>query len=418
MRILITEEALRLGNGHWPRYVQDLAEGFRAAGDHVDVLGHKNATQKVFDAVPGTVPWFSRDCRADTRSQGLLGGIRHNLCFYRELAAWLDAHETYDWVLSLSSRPKHLLAFALLARAKRHAKTRYLVLFVLGFGKVAGNRSAGDKKEFSLGAANLFAWFCFWLLRRAVERGKVVLAAETQGMKRELERFSGLPASLYPHPVEFVNLSANEAEKTGCKISGKKRSITVIAPGFARHEKGSDLLQEAIKILKTEEGNRGTDAKAKFVLQWQEDFTMPDGTIVKPNPELIDWGRVVFLPDILVGNDYLNFLRSGDLVVLPYRGSSYNRRVSRVSVEAALLGKPIVYARDTWSAEVAEMASCGVEIADESPEAISAAIVSALAQIDDLTLRAAAGAKAVRDYYSVANFRALLQREANIRCDA
>jgi glycosyltransferase involved in cell wall biosynthesis len=409
VRILITEEALRLGNGHWPRYVQDLAEGFRAAGDHVDILAHKEAGEKVFDAVPGAVPWFSRDCRADPRSQGLIGGLRHNLSFYRDLAAWLHGHEPYDWVLSLSSRPKHLLAFALLARAGALARTRYLVLFVLGFGKVAEHKPVGGLGEFRLSAANLFAKLCFFLLQGTVRRGQVVLAAETKGMQGELERFSGLPASLYPHPVEWGK--AQESQE-GDLAERRDNPIVVIAPGFARHEKGTDLLQEAIKIIKSGKCGLGVaDRSVRFVLQWQEDFTFPDGTTARPDEELKRTGDVEYLGGILVGSQYLNFLKSGDLVVLPYRSHSYSRRVSRVSVEAALLGKPIIFTRNTWSAEVAEMAGCGVEVPEETPEAIASAILSALSNIERLRVCAAIGARVVLEYYSVAQFRTLLQKE-------
>jgi len=203
MRILITEEALRLGNGHWPSYVQDLAEGFRAAGDHVDILAHKQAQPKVFEAVPGAIPWFTRDCRADPRSQGLIGGIRHNFSFAKDLRAWLVQNGPYDWVLSLSSRPKHLMGFALLSKknARREiAQTRFVVMFVLGFGKFAG---AGQPAVFPKKPVTYFTRFCFWMVADAVRRGQVVLAAETKGMQAEVERFSGLPAVLFPHPVQI-----------------------------------------------------------------------------------------------------------------------------------------------------------------------------------------------------------------------
>jgi len=404
----------------------------------------------------------------------LIGGIRHNFSFYRDLAKWLDEHEPYDWVLSLSSRPKHLLAFALLARKKRLSRTRYLVLFVLGFGKVAGHRPVGGRAEFRPGAANAFAKLCFALLRGPVRRGQVVLAAETKGMQGELQRFSGLPASLYPHPVDAAeprkDCQGEKVEKwegegglrtegrtdegtkgprdkgtEACRSSetggqnraerdrlersdsraagspggeikseirdqrsggGSQKVVTVIAPGFARHEKGSDLLQDAIKIVREKAKGR-----ARFVLQWQEDFPMPDGTMVRPDEGLKRSGDVDYLGDILTGSQYLEFLASGDLVVLPYRSNSYSRRVSRVSVEAALMAKPIVYTRDTWSAEVAEMAGCGVEVSEETPASIALAILSALEQIGDLRARAASGASAVRGYYCVAQFRKQLEAE-------
>jgi hypothetical protein len=76
-----------------------------------------------------------------------------------------------------------------------------------------------------------------------------------------------------------------------------------------------------------------------------------------------------------------------------------------------LMGKPIAYTRNTWSAEVAEMAGCGVEVSEETPASIALAILSALEQVDGLRARAASGASAVRGYYCVAQFRRQLAAE-------
>ena len=238
MRILITEEALRLGNGHWPSYVQDLAEGFRAAGDQVDILAHKEAHPKVFEAVPGAIPWFSRDCRADPRSQGLLGGIRHNFSFARDLKAWLNEKGPYDWVLSLSSRPKHLMGFALLTKRNAPfeiARTRFVVMFVLGFGKFAG---AGEPAFIPNSPVTYFTKFCFWMVADAVRRGQVVLAAETKGMQAEVERFSGLPTVLFPHPVEAAQTPEIEGttKNTNIHERGEEVSTTIERQGGRENE--------------------------------------------------------------------------------------------------------------------------------------------------------------------------------------
>jgi glycosyltransferase involved in cell wall biosynthesis len=188
-----------------------------------------------------------------------------------------------------------------------------------------------------------------------------------------------------------------------------KKPILVVAPGFARHEKGSDLLQRAIKLLKTGEcGSLSTGRPVRFVLQWQEDFAMPDGSMQRPDRELVGWQGIQYLQDILTGQDYWDFLMGGDLVVLPYRLKSYGLRVSRVSVEAALLGKPIIFSRGTWSGEVAELAGGGCEIEEETPESIARSIVRALKNFDVLKAEASLGAHRVRDFYSVGHFRRLL----------
>ena len=113
MRILIVEEALQSGIGHWPAYIGDIASGLRDLGCDVDVAVHQNASLGVIDKTRGT-PWFSRNCWNDVKSRGAVGGIIHNFFFGRELARWLRTREPYDWVCALTMRLQHLLAIALL----------------------------------------------------------------------------------------------------------------------------------------------------------------------------------------------------------------------------------------------------------------------------------------------------------------
>jgi len=533
MRILIVEEALRLGNGHWPRYVADLAAGFRAEGDVVDVLGHRDANDKVKSVVPNVVPWLSRDCRADSRRQGLIGGIRHNLCLKRELGAWLKGREPYDWILSLSSRPKHLLAFAMLARAGYCARSRFLLLFVISPGQ------QDEAGKFRLSASNLFAKFCFALLRPAVCRCQVVIAAETKGMQAEIERFSDLRTVLFPHPVEAAQareenagkleaemlkkdgttkdttparqrIAQGEVECVGWEPTGAKRSeghkkreevsttierqggredpggwvtaretaegslqgetpweganqqqpkvgpqgegvgttesngtdghgrsaldspakpVLVVAPGLARYEKGSDIFMKAIRLvlqkaeelklekLKSLDAGRWTlDSYAscsplpalRFVLQWPEDFDLPDGRRCGPDPDLLKDERVKFSKDLLTGEAYWDFLQQADVIVLPYRSESYRARVSRVAIEAAMLGKPMVYTKGTWISEVVAMGGSGVAIAEETPQSLAEAIQMAIGDLDTLQSEAEGGVARVRKFYSVSSFHHLL----------
>ena len=80
MRILIVEEALEKGSGHWPNYIGGLAAGMRQHGDTVDILGHQNATETLRDEL-GVIPYLSKNCWLDSASQGLVGGLRHNFRF-------------------------------------------------------------------------------------------------------------------------------------------------------------------------------------------------------------------------------------------------------------------------------------------------------------------------------------------------
>ncbi|HBJ34692.1 MAG TPA: hypothetical protein DDZ51_08005 [Planctomycetaceae bacterium] len=400
MRILIVEEALRAGNGHWPRYIADLATGFRREGDTVDILGHRDANEKVLSVVLDVTPWLSRDCRVDPRSIGFLGGIRHNWSHYRDLSRWLRSNSEYDWILSLSSRPKHLLAYVILAQRFRRHRTKFLLLFVLSPGK----RNAEGEIAWSL--SNVFAKSCFKLLRLAASRGQVVIAAETDRMRAEIQDFCGLPTTLFPHPVDLPIAKDQQSATLTRDHRQANKTIRIVAPGLARHEKGSDLLQAAIKIWLAR--HKPEEPTVKFILQWPEPFPLPNGEICAPDPQLTADGHVEFCTELLTGDSYVDFLRQADLIVLPYRAAAYQARVSRVAIEAAMLGKPIIYTEQTWIREVADRVGTGVAFTPESPEAISEAISKALDRIDELKHLADRGSQHIRNFYTTSKFRGLL----------
>lgn len=401
MRVLITEEALQTGKGHWPVYIGGIAGGLRAAGDEVEILGHRDASGPL-RAEPGVTPWFRRNCWLDPRSQGALGGIRHNLSFRADMCRWLKLHQPYDWICALTMRLQHLLAFALLARSGAVAPgTRFLLLFVQGFGSYAG---PGHPTVFPKSASNLLARWCFRLLAPAVRSGRVVLAAETDGMQDELQRFTGLPVALFPHPVEGLSGAAPHAP-----LDIARTPLTITCPGFARHEKGNDLLQDAIKsILAGPDGNR-----FRFIMQWPEPFALPDGRMLGPDPQLLADPRVEFLNEPLDAAAYESLLARSDLVILPYRRESYHHRVSRVAIEASSRGIPLVYTSGTWSARIAELAGCGEEIPDETADAVVLALKSAADAFEALRTHAAAGAARVASFHSASRFRARLLEHTN-----
>jgi hypothetical protein len=390
MRILIAEEALQGGEGHWPSYIGGIAAGLREAGDQVEVLAHRDCTAELANHL-NLVPLFSRNCWIDTKSQGAIGGLRHNAIFHRELFGWIRGKDVeYDWVCALTMRLQHLLAFARLSRDPRiPQKTRFLLLFVQGFGAYTG---PDRPVAFPTTASNLLARLCFKLMGPAVRRGKVVLAGETNGMCRELGQFTGLPVACFPHPVP----------PPAAKQPFQKRdSLTLTCPGFARHEKGTDLLQEAILELLEDKAF----AHLHFVLQWPKPFQLPNGVLLGPDSRLVREEKVELLNDTLDGTGYEALLLRSSLVLLPYRRASYHNRVSRVAIEAASREIPLVHMLGTWSDEVAAMTGAGVAIREETGQAVLEAIKEAVRSIDTLREKAVSGAGGVKDYFSVATFR-------------
>jgi glycosyltransferase involved in cell wall biosynthesis len=398
--ILIVEEALESGNGHWPLYIGDLAAAFRKAGDHVDVLVHRHADPELVRGLQAT-PWLSRSCWSEPSRQGGLGGLRHALRYGHELHRWLQRATEPAWVCALTMRLQHLLAFSLLCRWPwHHSGHRYLLLFVQGFGVYQG---PGLPVLFPPGASTRLARWCFKRLAPAVAAGRLVLAAETPAMQAELECFSRLPVRLFPHPVA---LSTEPSNRSSCRAPSPSngRPITITCPGFARYEKGNDLLQDACRLLFAAEPS----LNLRVVSQWPDPFNLPDGSQAMPAADLLADGRYQLINHSLDRQAYAALLVCSDMIVLPYRRSSYHNRVSRVAIEAALQGIPLVYMCGTWIEEVVEITGAGVAIAEETPAAIYNALRFALDRLPELRYSAKRAIQQVAETYSASRFRQLL----------
>jgi hypothetical protein len=259
-------------------------------------------------------------------------------------------------------------------------------------------------------------------------------------------------------PIRVIGGSHSEALDAGrSALDSPSKPVVVLAPGLARYEKGSDIFQEAIKLILSNEVASGerrvTSAQnqsaaglsepvtnyslpvtapvvplldprrstldssqtapavarsVKFVMQWPEDFDLPDGRRCAPDPDLLKDERVKFSKDSLAGEAYWDFLQQADVIVLPYRSGSYRARVSRVAIEAAMLGKPMVYTKGTWISEVVAMGGAGVAIAEETPQSLAEAIQMAIGDLDMLQSEAERGVARVREFYSVSSFHRLL----------
>ncbi|MDL5047207.1 glycosyltransferase [Oscillatoria amoena NRMC-F 0135] len=119
--------------------------------------------------------------------------------------------------------------------------------------------------------------------------------------------------------------------------------------GFARHEQGSDILQEAIKEFLKE----NSDLNVQFHIFWSSGgFYTPTGLWVEPDITLEKTGKVNFYREFISDDQYLSLLGKTDWIILPYLKESYQRRSSRVAVDAIIRGIPAIYTQETFLEEL------------------------------------------------------------------
>jgi glycosyltransferase involved in cell wall biosynthesis len=258
------------------------------------------------------------------------------------------------------------------------------------------------------------------LLRRLepeIRSGKVILGVETQAMKQAAERVFGVPFTYFPHPVqaEKAEIQKRKAEIAKSKIVSPSAFslqpsalLTMACYGPARHEKGSDLLAAAIeKYLE-----RFPDSRARFVLQWLTDFSLPSGGMAQLPAALRQHPRVEIVDRYFAEGEYAQRLAGTQVLLLPYRCSSYALRVSRVVIEAMVNGLPVVATRGTTLAEQAEQFGAAVLCEDENVESLVAAIETVERNYEALAAKASGRQGTARGHFSVRMFRETLISKA------
>lgn len=398
MRILIIEEALQENRGHWPAYIGTITRSLRNMGDEVDILAHKDCSDSLKKDL-GATAFLSMNCWTDGDCQGPLGGLRHSQLYRKDVLEWLKSKPAYDWIFVLTARLQHLLAWSRIANsALSNNQTRLLMLFVQGFGRRGGDP---ERIYYPSTLSNKVAKTCFHLLGKSIREGEVVLAAETIAMQKELSTFCREVVHLFPHPVEVP--------KTDPALPKDDGRIVVCCPGFARHEKGSALLQEAIlEALK-----RSDLSRIHFVLQWKGTFSLPDGRELGASEKLSNHPRVTLLDGNLNQADFLQMITDSDAVLLPYREDAYYNRLSRVAIESSMLGRPILYTRGTALAELAKLNRGSLHLDAVSVEGILDALQRFVRLEKHLKEAALNHADAVKAYHSVEFFRRCLINKGN-----
>ena len=392
-----------------------------------------------------------------------------------------------DWIFVPTVLVHHLLGWWLLLKTGSVPRESRVLLFFpnlpirlddMGFA----HWNAGPTTK-------LMAWI-FASFRTEVESGRVVLGVETHSMQRALEGLIQMPVAYLPHPVEFhaetrrrggkkspeglttedtvasqagaafSNPSTSELSRD-CENISRTRSATAPAYlpatsyaspatsakpivfgcyGAARWEKGSDIFQEAIKlILKNQVAGVGYPVPSIqsesacelgsaflpitsnslpatpvgrplcFVIQWVEDFQDGQGNLVSIDPWLKNHPQVEVIGRYFQGDEYDEQLERTDVMVLPYR-SPYRLRVSRVVIEAMMNGMPVIATRDTTLFEQAEEYGMAVGCDDGSAESLAKAILEVAESFGRLQEDARLKAKAVAESFSVRYFRELLSR--------
>lgn len=215
---------------------------------------------------------------------------------------------------------------------------------------------------------------------------RTLICADTLELANAYKQITGVPVLELPNPMDVSALMEAETAKTGDRP-------VVVYQGHTSPLRGFHFLPEIIERC------AGLNPRPKFVIQVQN----------RENASGIGLGPVVARldqmqgPDVELLNgplpqpDYLRLLARADVVLLPYSPTFYGAGSSGVFTEAASAGKVVVVSNGTVPARQGRDYQLGVVAAEKwTPQAMAAAVASALQRLPGLRQQAEAGAPKYR----------------------
>jgi glycosyltransferase involved in cell wall biosynthesis len=395
MRWLIVEDALQDRTGHWFESIRTFRDGLVALGDDVSLLVSKKAAPFIVDelnARPVLPPSIWHRMSDDVGVIGRYFRVPwHAFQTWRTVRSELKADSQYDIIFVPTVSVHHLVGWAWLIKGPLgNSRARVLLYFLSTPIRI---QSDGNPEWIKSPTTRLMARLLGSMCKE-IERGKVIIGVETIPLREAFSRVAGIPVRYLPQPVAVF-----------AKGAGKKNDELLFGCfGPARHEKGSDVLMAAIDVFL----QKYSDAQTKFAVQWLEDFSLPDGKISGIPRALRQNPRVEIIRHFFRDGEYASWLEHTDVVILPYRLSSYGLRGSRVLIEAMVHGIPVVATRGSILAKQAEEFGAAVLCEDENIESLVGAIRQMEQNYDVLRSLAQAKMQAAREHFSVREFRQAL----------
>jgi glycosyltransferase involved in cell wall biosynthesis len=431
--LLIVEEALRDLKAHWFEYIKTIAQAAENQDWSVAIACHQDVDPEIQNAV-STIPIFRHARYLDNNTQKFAGEryygfFLHSLRCLKALWPLLARQDRYDHIFVPTVLVHHLIAWWMIAQFHPHKPRHLTLFFVTNPGSWNQQTQTASLPKSALLQGILLKGF-----RSLVAQGRLTLGVETKRAQQEFETLTGLPFTLFPHPVPQLTAKGEALNKPKARyalhpdVKGspssslvtalqqeKKLTLTIsdavasrpiyfACYGFARYEKGSDILKVAVEqFLQTQ-----PELKVQFQIQWVDDFKLPNGNLCRTNQELATHPMVNIIDRPLLTDEYQTLLHTTDCMILPYRNSSYYARVSRVAIEAACLGIPIIYTRGGWLEELVTEFGVGVAIEDENTEELIAAINTIASDFTIYAESAFNKSEAAQHYFSGEKFCQIL----------
>lgn len=396
-KILIVEEALKNYTGHWYEYNKAVTEFNRHAGIEVTIAAHKTVSIEVVNEL-NAIPLFAYTnwdgiYHSSSAIKRYLGIIRHNWYVYKTLDKFLSSSEGFDCIFVPTVIIYHWIAWLFLLKKYQGKKFKRLVLFIRNnAGSYPNNSTQPVFEKHTIILKKILQQYC-----KYIKSEVVCLGTDSKRHATEYNLLAGVDVKVFPHPkteLDDLHENLNNVNNHATK------AVVISCLGPARLEKGIDILQQAILHLLTNK----PALNAKFIIQWNRDIFNIDGSKVERYSELERSDKVQFLTSDLSSEEYNHYLTTSDCIILPYRRQGYYTRLSGIAVEAAMLGIPIIYTKDTWLEDAVSEYGAGLGVENENYLDLAEKIDLMVSDIDKYQSEAIKKSLLARNYHSQDNF--------------
>lgn len=418
--LLIVEESLRDFKAHWFEYIKTIAAAAECLGYQVEVACHCQAAPEIQQQFK-SFPIFRYARYLDNQRQKLLGEryygfILHSIRSLRVLWPLLNRRDRSGTSTSASATNNvrdhifvptvlihHLLAWWIVMKFHPCAPKHLTLFFVANPGLWDSTHQISYIPKSPMVKIQRLL---LRLFSPMIGAGTVTFGVETRGAKKEFERLTDLPFHQFPHPVPPLIPAVVDSDR--------RPGSLFACYGFARYEKGSDLLKAMIEqvLCKDTEDSESQPSWPQFCIQWVDPFLLPDGRECD-STSLTQYSKVELINRPLMSKEYQSALAQTSCMLLPYRNSSYYARLSRIAIESISLGIPVIYTQGGWLEEVVEAFGAGIGIRDENVEDLIAATMRMTEEYQYFQQQALEKREQARTYFSGESFCRQLFHTAN-----
>jgi glycosyltransferase involved in cell wall biosynthesis len=365
-RLLVVEEALKNQAAHFYEYVKSVAELNASIGGETVVVSHA-ATDPAICRELDAHPLFERSNWDGVYNhpkawKRYLGIVRHNWYVYRVMNRFVKQHGPFDLLFAPTVVIYQLIGWRMLMA--RHGG-RGVKQIVLLFRNNAGSYPADSSTPVFKRSTAILKW-ALQSFRGLIAKGQARFVTDSTRLATEYRLLCGIEPEVWPSPR--VAAYAELAEDARAADA----PVVFSCLGPARFEKGIDVMQAAIKAYLAAH----PEGRARFVIQWNAPIVDALGAPYMPDPALRADPRVTLIEQSMSSAAYDAAVEATDVMLLPYRRSSYFARISGVAVEAVTAGVPVIYTRDTWCEDLVIDVGTGIGVSDNDVAGLADAIAT------------------------------------------